>query len=63
MGRRGDRLAAQAWLTTAVNDIAEGFNRLQSNQMKSPPEYDSDGPNSRRRVTQPTPQLGEIYCL
>ena len=30
MGRRGDRLAAQAWLTTAVNDIAEGFNRLQS---------------------------------
>ena len=30
MGRRGDRLAAQAWPTTAVNDIAEGFNRLQN---------------------------------
>jgi hypothetical protein len=44
------------------DDPSAGF-EMQKDQMKSPPEHDSDGLNWRRRETQPTPQLGEIYCL
>jgi hypothetical protein len=63
---------SQKGLATAVDlsgveggdGVIEGhFFELPAAQVKSPPEHDSDGLNSRRRETQPTPQLGEIYCL
>jgi hypothetical protein len=54
------------WAATNHRHWFYAFERYRGShrqlQMKSPPEHESDGLSLRRRETQPTPQLGEIYC-